>query len=97
MEEFWKMFLFEEWNTTYCFFWVFISLLKVASSFYYFGICANIQIDWYARYDVQVFLIVFESFFLIEILVNFLRKVTPDGKSMPLDTIQKIGWHYMTN
>ena len=95
IEEFGKLFLFEEWSTPYCIFWIFVSFLKVASSFYYLGICANIQIDWLALKSTKIIMIIFEIFFLIDMIVNFCRKVTPDGKSTPLDTIQRVAMNYL--
>lgn len=95
MEELGKLFLFSEWNSIYCIFWVFISLMKVGSSFYYLGICANIHVDWYEIEANKIIMAIFESLFLLDMIVNFFRKVTPDGQSRPLDTMQKISWNYL--
>lgn len=79
LDEFGKLLMFDEWTNWYVGFYIFISLLKVISSFYYLGICANIHIDWYSYKTTQFNMIFFEVFFLIEIILQFFRKVTPDG------------------
>ena len=81
------MFLFDEWNQWYIIFYVFISLLKIFASKYYLGICANIHVDWYEMQSVKICLIVFEALFLIEMILQFFRKVTPDGKNKQMETL----------
>lgn len=90
-----KVLLFEERNRLYLLFFFYISALKLVSSFFYMGICANrhkplddMKVTYYA-------LIFFEFCFLIEIILQFFRKVTPDGASKPLCSFADIAKHYI--
>ena len=60
-------------------FYVFISILKVVSSFFYMAIFSNTHNEWYDMQSVQIQMAVYESCFLIEMILQFFRKVTPDG------------------
>lgn len=64
-----KLLLFEERNRLYLLFFFYISALKLVSSFFYMGICANrhkplddMKVTYYA-------LIFFEFCFLVEIIL----------------------------
>lgn len=96
-EELSKLLLFEEDNYYYALFHIFMSMLKVISSFYYLGISANIHFDWYGESSTQFYMAFFEIFFLIEIILQFFRKVTPEGKSKPLSEISDVSMNYLNN
>lgn len=70
-------------------------MLKLVSSYFYMGLCANRHQPLEERMIVQHFLLIFELMFLLEMVLQFFRKVTPDGASRPLTTIQTISIHYM--
>ena len=59
------------------------------------GICANRHQPLEDRKMVIYGLIVFEVFFLFEMILQFFRKVTPDGASRPLNTFGMIAKHYL--
>ena len=71
-------------------FFVLISILKVISSFFYMGMFSNTRVKWYDYKSVQVQMAVFESCFLLEMILQFFRKVTPDGQSTELKDIMAI-------
>ena len=82
-----KKLLFEERNKLYLTFFVYISALKLASSFFYMAICANRHADLMSQAEIHLFTAFFEVQFLIEMLLQFLRKITPDGAAKPLESI----------
>ena len=77
-------------------FYVFISILKVISSFFYMAIFSNTQNKWYDIQSVQIQMAVYESCFLIEMILQFFRKVTPDGQSKELKDIMIISKNYIS-
>ena len=55
----------------------------------------NIHYDWYDKRYVQYQMIVYESCFLVEMIIQFFRKVQPDGHTKELDDILEISKHYL--
>lgn len=86
--------LFEEGNKLYLVFYVIISILKILSSFFYMGMITNIYVKWYEIRNVQIQMLVYESCFLMEMILQFFRKVTPDGYSHELNNFVDIAIHY---
>lgn len=64
-----KKLLFEERNKLYLIFFVYISALKLASSYFYMAICANRHADLTSHAEIQLVMAFFEVQFLIEILL----------------------------
>lgn len=89
-------FLFWERNRLYLVFLSFISILKIVSSYLYLAMCANSMHYWEEEQTVIVLIAVFEGCFVFDMALNFFRKVTPDGQSVPLNSLSKIANHYVS-